>query len=243
MSYLKSEHLKFKRTISNKLLWIAPLFTVFFAWLMGGFTGFQYMAFYWWYIFLLPGTTAIICSLAHQKEKRAGKYFSVLSLPIDLSKFEMAKSMIIAEKLITAAVYLTVLVSIHNVISPQMTVYSVWQSFSGSIAIILASLWQIPFCLFLSRKTGMTLPIVFNVILGIFSPTLLGNSSSGWLFPYCWSAKTAEILLNIKMNGTFAENTSYSFIVFIILVLSMLLFLALAWGEAKEFARQGEKRI
>ena len=37
MDYLKSEHLKFKRTISNKLIFIVPLITAIFAWLMGGY--------------------------------------------------------------------------------------------------------------------------------------------------------------------------------------------------------------
>ena len=81
MNYLKAEHLKFKRTISNKLLFLAPFLTALFAWIIGGFYGFQYMTFYWWYAFLLPGTIAILCSLAHQKEERAGKYYSVLSAP------------------------------------------------------------------------------------------------------------------------------------------------------------------
>ncbi len=242
MRYLISEHIKFKRTISNKLLWIAPLFTAFFAWIMGGFSGFQYMTFYWWYAFLLPGTIAIICSLSHQKEKRAGKYFSVFSLPIDLSKFEAAKSIIVSEKLMVAAICLAAFASINNVISPQMTVYSVWQSLGGSIVIILASLWQIPLCLYLSRKAGMMLPIVLNVALGIFSPMLLGSSSIGWLFPYCWSAKATEILLGIEMNGTFAGNTSFSFIVPIILALSVLLFSVLIWVEARDFSRQEDKR-
>lgn len=43
MKYLKSEHLKFRRTFFNKLLIIAPLITAVFAWLMAGFTGFQYI--------------------------------------------------------------------------------------------------------------------------------------------------------------------------------------------------------
>lgn len=55
MDYLKSEHLKFKRTISNKLIFIVPLITAIFAWLMGGYIGYQYMTLYWWYAFLLPG--------------------------------------------------------------------------------------------------------------------------------------------------------------------------------------------
>ena len=43
MDYLKSEHLKFKRTISNKLIFIVPLITAIFAWIMGGYMGYQYM--------------------------------------------------------------------------------------------------------------------------------------------------------------------------------------------------------
>ena len=68
MDYLKSEHLKFKRTISNKLIFIVPLITAIFAWLMGGYIGYQYMMLYWWYAFLLPGAIAILCSLSHRKE-------------------------------------------------------------------------------------------------------------------------------------------------------------------------------
>ena len=72
MDYLKSEHLKFKRTISNKLIFIVPLITAIFAWIMGGYMGYQYMTLYWWYAFLLPGAIAILCSLSHRKEE---KYF------------------------------------------------------------------------------------------------------------------------------------------------------------------------
>lgn len=91
MNYLKSEHLKFKRTISNKLIFIIPFLTAIFAWLIGGFYGFQYMTLYWWYAFLLPGAIAILCSLSHRKEENAGKYYSVYSMPVNLSKFELAR--------------------------------------------------------------------------------------------------------------------------------------------------------
>mgnify|MGYP001034703949 CR=1 FL=1 len=37
MNYLKSEHLKFKRTMANKLLFFIPLITAIFAWVIGGF--------------------------------------------------------------------------------------------------------------------------------------------------------------------------------------------------------------
>ena len=92
MDYLKSEHLKFKRTISNKLIFIVPLITAIFAWLMGGYMGYQYMTLYWWYAFLLPGAIAILCSLSHRKEENAGKYYSVFSIYLrrDMHGFRIA---------------------------------------------------------------------------------------------------------------------------------------------------------
>lgn len=109
MDYLKSEHLKFKRTISNKLIFIVPLITAIFAWIMGGYMGYQYMTLYWWYAFLLPGAIAILCSLSHRKEENAGKYYSVFSMPVNLSRFEFAKGIILVEKLLVSAIFLACL--------------------------------------------------------------------------------------------------------------------------------------
>ena len=238
MNYLKSEHLKFKRTISNKLLFIIPLMTAIFAWIVGGFIGFQYTALYWWYAFLLPGAVAILCSLSHRKEENAGKYYSVFSMPVNLSKFEIAKGIILIEKLVIAAVFLAIIISISNIISPATAVYSVLQSIAGSIGIILASVWQIPLCLYLARKTGLFLPIVLNTVLGIFMPIALGNTVVWWLVPYCYAAKLADPLMGIELNGTFEGNCGFSITVLISIVLSILLFLILSYADAKDFSKR-----
>ncbi len=70
MKYLKSERLKFKHSFSNRLLWIAPFMTAVLAWIIGGFVGFQYLTFYWWYMFLLPGTIAICVHCPAGKKNR-----------------------------------------------------------------------------------------------------------------------------------------------------------------------------
>lgn len=238
MSYLKSEHLKFKRTISNKLIFIVPLITAIFAWLIGGFMGYQYMTLYWWYAFLLPGATAILCSLSHRKEENAGKYYSVYSLPVSLSKFELAKEIILIEKLLAAGLFLAILISISNFISPATAVYSVPQSITGSIAIILASIWQIPLCLYLARKAGMFVPIIVNTLLGIFVPIILGNTAVWWLVPYCYVAKLAEPLMGIEIRGTFAENPGSPITIFISIALSILLFSVLSFVDAKDFSKR-----
>ena len=238
MNYLKSEHLKFKRTISNKLLFIIPLITAIFAWIVGGFIGFQYTTLYWWYAFLLPGAIAILCSLSHRKEESAGKYYSVFSMPLNLSKFEIAKGIILMEKLLVAGIFLALLISISNIISPATAVYSVPQSMVGSIAIVLASVWQIPLCLYLTRKTGLFVPIMLNTVLGIFLPIVLGNTAIWWLVPYCLAAKLAEPLMGIKLNGTFAGNPGFSINVFISVALSIFLFVILSFADAKDFSKR-----
>lgn len=124
MKYLKSEHLKFRRTFSNKLLIIAPLITAVFAWLMAGFTGFQYMTLYWWYSFLLPGTITVLCYLSNQKEIRADKYYSVYSMSINLKKFWISKNLILIEKMIFAAFILALLVCVSNIISPSTVIFT-----------------------------------------------------------------------------------------------------------------------
>ncbi len=238
MNYLKSEHLKFKRTISNKLLFIIPLTTAIFAWIVGGFIGFQYTAFYWWYAFLLPGAIAILCSLSHRNEENAGKYYSVFSMPMNLSKFEAVKGIILIEKLLVAAVFLAMLISISNIISPATAVYSVLQSIAGSIGIILSSVWQIPLCLYLARKAGLFLPVVLNTMLGIFLPIVLGNTAFWWLVPYCYAAKLAEPLMGIELNGTSAGNSCFSVTILISITLSMLLFAILSFVDAKDFSKR-----
>lgn len=241
MNYLKAEHLKFKRTISNKLLLIAPLLTALFAWIVGGFRGFQYMTFYWWYAFLLPGTIAILCSLAHQKEERAGKYYSVLSAPINLKQFEYAKVLILIEKLLMAAVFLAAFAAVSNLISPALAVYSMGRNFAGSVALMIASIWQVPLCLFLARKTGLLLPIAVNTLLGILIPSLLGNTVLAWVCPYCWAAKTAELLMGIESNGTFAGVAAFSWSVLLPLVFSVILYILLTLWDAANFSKKEGK--
>ena len=239
MNYLKSEHLKFKRTISSKLVFIVPLITAIFAWLMGGFMGYQYMTLYWWYAFLLPGAIAILCSLSHRKEESAGKYYSVFSMPVNLSIFEFAKGIILVEKLLVSAIFLALLISISNIIAPATAVYSLLHSIVGSIGIILASVWQIPLCLYLARKTGMFVPIVLNTILGIVlsTATALGNTIAWWFVPYCWAAKLAKPLMGIEINGTYAGNCGFSIAIMISIALSILLFLILSYADAKDFSK------
>lgn len=127
----------------------------------------------------------------------------------------------------------------RNIIAPATAVYSLLHSITGSIGIILASVWQIPLCLYLAHKTGMFVPIVLNTILGIVlsTATALGNTIAWWFVPYCWAAKLAEPLMGIEINGTYAGNCGFSIAIMISISLSILLFLILSYADAKDFSK------
>ena len=238
MNYLKSENLKFKSTINNRLLWIAPLITTLFAWFVGGFYGFQYMSFYWWYAFLFSGTIAILTALSHQKEEKARNYYSIVSLNINLEKFQLSKNIIIVLKLIITTLFLILFVSVSNFISPATAVYSISTILIGGLCVCLSSIWQIPLCFYFIRKTGMAFVIGANSLLAIFSPIIFGNTFFWFLNPYCWTAKLAEPALGILLNGTYTGNISYSWLIIIIILMSLLLFFILAILDSKTFSKK-----
>ena len=161
-----------------------------------------------------------------------------LSAPINLKRFEYAKALLMIEKLLVAAVFLAVFAAVSNLISPALAVYSAGRNFAGSIALIIASIWQIPLCLLLARKTGLFLPIAANTLLGILMPIMLGNTALAWVCPYCWAAKTAELLMGIESNGTFAGVDPFSWSVLLPLVFSVILYVLLALWDAANFSKK-----
>ena len=104
----------------------------------------------------------------------------------------------------------------------------------------LSSLWQIPLCLFLARRSGVFLPVVLNAILGIFLPIVSGNTSVWYFVPYCYAAKLAEPLMGIQLNGTFADSSSFSTTAFLSIGLSFLLFAVLTYADARDFSKRRE---
>lgn len=236
MEYLEAEHLTLKHTMFNRLLVIAPFCTAAFAFLAGGFSGLQYMGLYWWYAFLLQGTVAVLCVLSWQKEERAGKFCGIYSMPVDLRRFERAKNLVAAEKLLVSGIVLALFLSVPHLLSPQLVVYGVGKMFLGSILIILASLWQIPLCFMLVRKMGTVLPVIINTIVGLLTIAVIGNTPLWWVWPYCWPAKLAENFMGIGVNGVWAEEAANLPLVLAVLAASLLLFVLLTMFDEKNFA-------
>lgn len=101
---------------------------------------------------------------------------------------------------------------------------------------------EIPLCLYLTRKTGLFLPIILNTILGIFLPIILGNTAAWWFVSYCYVAKLAEPLMGIEINGTFASTYGFSITILVPIMLSILFFIIFSFTDAEDFSKRRQAK-
>ena len=120
---------------------------------------------------------------------------------------------------------------------------SLFQAAAGIFCIIVASMWEIPICLWLSKKIGAFATVVINAGIGSALGIIFANTKY-WIFcPYSWMPRLMVPTIGILPNGVpvseEAGNLPVSLVMVILaLLLSVILFSALIRLGAKGFSRQ-----
>lgn len=239
--YFKAETLKLKRTFTRKLVLLAPLATLLLTWSLAA-IWFQVNAFNWWYILLMPGFIALICALSDQKETKKLGYRGVLSLPVSLKKVWIAKNLTMAFYAALTDLVLLIGILLGSASVPNPLPFGA--SCFGMLLIFITSLWQIPLCLFLSRKFGIVGTVILQVGMGNVLGILFATKSNWWLCPYSWTARIMTPVLGILPNGTLAQSGDPLLnptVIPIAIALSLLLFVLLLLATSVWFLRQEER--
>ena len=224
MAYIQAENLKHKRTFTKTLIVLAPFVTAlmnFFAPLW-----FQLNSYNWWYNLLYPGFLTLTCALIEQRDNGKLKYRAVASLPVSNFIF-------LALNLLGGFAILVI-----NEIS--LTI-GIWQAAAGTACIVIASLWEVPLCLWLSKKVGIFVTVILNAglgsVLGIFTAT-----TSLWMIcPYSWVPHLMISVLGILPNGepVADQSTAMAFwMIILVLVISLAWFAALSFLTARWFEKK-----
>lgn len=192
LNYLKAENLKCKGTFAQKLVVIAPALMILLALISGRY--FVENGYNWWYILILPGFITLLTALVNQYEEKKLKYRAVFALPVNLKRAWISKVSLIG-------VYMAVASLIHLAgILLGMTVYntssgvSTIQVIGATSILFITSLWQIPLCLFLSKKLGLMPTIFLNLCGGITLSILAVDKAWWWACPYACIFVFGEIL-------------------------------------------------
>ncbi|MBU3183467.1 ABC transporter permease [Clostridium estertheticum] len=122
INYLQSENLKYKRTLSRKIIVMAPLFLILYAMLtMTSMVVkkeyFIITVFNWWPLIFIPLGSALLCSLSNVKEKKAGNYRGLRSHNVKGIGLWLSKIAIIALYTLLSSIMLIAFVFFAGVLS------------------------------------------------------------------------------------------------------------------------------
>ncbi|NPC91316.1 lantibiotic immunity ABC transporter MutE/EpiE family permease subunit [Bacillus sp. WMMC1349] len=206
--YLKSEIIKTKRTMIRKLLLVIPLICALLA------LGFNFLGgpeivrlsaetiINHWGILWLSVFIALSTGLLNNLEKRATNFKMIMGLPINLPKKEMSRILFISVLVGLGSLLLIIFIILTSLLvktSPYLV--SLSSCILAVILMFITSLWQIPFCLWLSRKTNLFVILLLNSMLNLNLGTLFAPEKNWWFFPYSWHLRVQMTLTKLHSNG------------------------------------------
>lgn len=243
-TYIASEHLKQRHTFTRKLVWIAPIVTLLLATMSP--VWYQQNSYNWWYVMLYPGFLTLLCVQINQRDDAKLSYRAVYALPVRLEKIWYAKVILGVTYVAWANIILMLCnllggLLIWQIYGIRMTI-SPAQAFAGTACIILASVWNIPICLWLAKRCGTVVALILNIGLSIVLGVSGANSNLWIICPYSWVSRLMVPTMKILPNGIPAVSgdlpTPWWSVV--LAILSSLVLLSLLSKVTAVFLRKGE---
>ncbi|MDO5718617.1 MAG: lantibiotic immunity ABC transporter MutE/EpiE family permease subunit [Tissierellia bacterium] len=241
IKYLKAENLKYKRRFVKYLIFLAPSLVLLHAAL----TYVYYIpnGYNWWYIIILPSFIALSSSLINSYEYKGLKYQAVFSLPVSIKKTWVSKIILLSVYLSVSSLFHLIMLILGKATffsEPAKDILYLNMIFA-SFTLIITHLWQIPFCLFLSKKIGTAFTVLINAFAGMAVNIIFVNTKFWWISPYSWASRLMIPIIKVLPNGLIAENINfkdYRLDVFIGIILPILLFFLLINLTKKWFQKQ-----
>lgn len=243
--YLKSEILKTKRTKIRKIVFIIPVICTLLA------IGFNVLGgseivrlsvetiINHWGIIWISVFTAITAGLLNNLEKKGTNFKTMIGLPINLQGKELSRILVVTGFIAIGSLLLIIFLILTSLLiqgTPQLAPLS-----SSILAVFLTfviTLWQVPFCLWLSRKTNLFLTLLVNSMLNLNLGATFAPTDDWWMIPYSWHLRMLMPLTQLHANGIPLpkddELLNYS-VVPIAVILSVLFFSILTFVTVKSF--------
>ena len=249
-SYFKSEALKMRHTFAERLIIIAPMFTILLALLIMPGMYFQVECYNWFYSLILPGMISLGCTLVATKDQKM-KNMGVISLPINLKKVWIAKILVCMVMIFIACFLLLLGTSAIGAITNYKNAVRIpmLNGFLGVIVLVVTFMWQIPICMFIGSKLGMLPTLLINVGAYSVFAIMAATESYWWIVPYSIPSRLMCPILKILPNGLPAVEESFTYkpellsssVVLPGVTITIILFLILTVITAKWYKGQEAK--
>ncbi|ELC8424589.1 lantibiotic immunity ABC transporter MutE/EpiE family permease subunit [Clostridium perfringens] len=211
--YLKAENLKFRHSLFRKLTILIPLVLILvsmvFMFVGIGLGGFSSSIVCNWSMPISSLSIMFLCHQVNNKEKKH-KYRTLYSLPIDLKKTFISKTILIALNLLVISLLLSFISIISEFILSGFSVATEYIRYYilGYILLWISLLWQIPLCLFLDQKVGFIVSMILSLFASALGGLFFALTPLFWIFPYSWTARFMTTLFGVLPNGLLVESGS-----------------------------------
>ena len=254
--YLISETLKTKRTMLRKLLIFIPILSVglasIFDFLGGDIKSAYITSINHWSLLWLPALIALLTCMFHKLEQNSTGYKTIFSFPIDLRKSWISKIILLSLFTLVSSVFLGILLLILNftiiktptsevlIMGQHLSVVPFYNYFIAIIISWLVSLWQIPLCLWLSKKINFFVLLFITCAANLELGAGKAASSLWWMNPWTWPLRLQCPLLHLHPNCLPLESNSTllnSGVIPIGMLLGVFLFLILTFLTSFSFKK------
>lgn len=208
MNGLKSELLKYRRTLIRKLIIWIPLFFALYSIvirllipsLSDSWKGILVLVFNWWPMIFLPLGMGLFGSMAAAQEKKTGNYRALLVHDISPSVFWMHKvaAMAVHSFFSTLVLFISVMIPVLLFSKGEIPIS---QIITGCMVCWLASLVLIPIQLFAAVWKG----ILFSMgvaFAGMIAGIIAASQSYWFVIPWSLATRLMCPIIGIHPNGT-----------------------------------------
>ena len=212
----QAEVLKNRHTMAAKLAVLMPVTVVLLASVLTK----NYVVidcYNWWYVGILPACVALVTGIVDAKEKRQ-KNRNILSLPIDMKTIWDGKvvygiRMLAVSLAVLGTITLFVWFLFRTLLHMEFPVeISASRQGAGAAVLLVTSLWQVPFCLFLQQIAGNgAAPLIHVAVYGCMACTV-SLKPYFMLVPGGISARLMCCILGVLPNGLVARPGSDTYL-------------------------------
>ena len=212
MRMIASERLKYKRSFARKLALAAPLFFVLYGavirFLLPDQSSLPWklllgMIFNWWPVLFVPMGTALLCTLAEQREKKAGNYRSLRSRNISMPRLWVSKILVIGYYMLASSVTLIFAAVAAGLLTAGGDV-PLADIVGSSLLIWLVSLGLIPVHLFAAARFGAFGGLALG-IAGIVAGVFAADRPFWIAVPWSWPIRLMSPMIGVHPNGVLLD--------------------------------------
>lgn len=205
---IAAEHLKYRRSFARKLALAAPLFFALYGAVVRlclpdktlvAWDALLAMIFNWWPVLFVPIGVALLCTLAENRERKAGRYRGLRANPVSPAKLWLSRILVVGYDQFVASAVLVAAAAAAGLLSAGGGV-PLARIAGASLLIWVMSLGLIPVHLYTAFRFGAFAGLALGAAAA-FAGVLAAPGPYWFAVPWSWPIRLMAPVIGVHPNG------------------------------------------